>query len=547
LSDQLLMWLKCCCQQVLGARRAVLVAVLLCVVCLGAGCEFPLRAKVPPTSTPVTDQLLPTVEPTATRISPRSAANNIVIAIPSDPAGFDPHLGISPVSFQVMRNIYDTLVEVGERGALVPKLAESWSISEDRTTWSFSLKDGVFFEDGHQLTTRDVAYSIERLIDPVTSSPRAGEYGAIESISISDTLGIAFHLREPRVTLPLELADDWAAIVPEESADRLYARPSGTGPFRLQEWDKGNYVVLQRAKAADISAGLPIDQIVFRVMPTESERIRALQSGDVDVVAGLSISATQELWADRNAALLQIPAREVKVLAFNHARPPFDDLRVRQAICYGIDRGALIDAVWAGAAVPAGGEFSPGEPYYTDLTAYYPRDTVRARALLSEAGYPQGLDVAITVPVDSEYMRLAEALVPQLDEVGVRLEIIPVDWTIFLNQVYFGREFALTLMTHKGKTDPLAALGRYRSDSLWNYLNYANPEYDRLVTDVSAAGLEELADGLAAIQRFLVEDALAAYLASPLLTTAVSNEVKGCRLLADGLCDLRAVYKEPLR
>ena len=531
-----------------GLNHSAWAAIVLCVVCLGAGCSFPLRTVAQPTPSAVTAELSPTPTPTATRVSPRSATNNIVIAIPADPPGFDPHVAVSPISFLITRNIYDTLVEVGERGTLAPRLAEEWSTNEDRTMWSFSLKDNIFFGNGQRLTARDVAYSIERLIGPATANVRAGEYGVIESIGISDTLSINFHLREPKVTLPLELANDWAAIVPDESGDQLYTRPIGTGPFRLKEWERGRYVALERFSDVTLSSGgLAIDDLVFRVVPTEADRIYALQSGEVDIVAGLSISATYELQGDRDISLFQIPAAEVKVLAFNHARPPFDDLRVRQAICYGIDRQALIEEVWYGAAAPAGTEFSASDPYRAELTDAYPHDAPRAQALLAQAGYDRGLDAGISVPNDDQYMRLAEALARQLAEIGVRLEIVPVDWTVFLNEVYFGREFDLTLMTHKGKTDPLTALARYKSGSSWNYLNYANSEYDQMIASVSASAPDELVEGLTSLQRFLVEDAMVAYLASPLITTAVRNEVKGCRLLPDGLCDLRTVYKEPVR
>ncbi len=528
-------------------NRSILLIVLLVVIWLSPGCNLSLTAKGQPTTTRIENQLVPTVEPTATRISPRSATNNVVVAIPNDPVGFDPHLTVSPVSFQITRNIYDTLLGVNEKGELRAVLADRWSINEDGRTWSFSLKDHVLFGNGHRLTARDVAYSIERLIDPATANLRASDYGVIDSINISDTLSIDIHLREPKSTLGLELANDWAVIVPDESEDQLYAHPMGTGPFRLKEWEKGNYIILERSRSITGTNGLAPDEIVFRVIPEESERILAIQSGNVDIVAGLSISATQRLWEDRDISLWQIPAREAKVLAFNHARPPFDDLRVRQAICYGIDRQSLINVVWAGAATVAGGEFSSSDPYYTDLTAYYPYDVLQAKALLGEAGHTQGLDTTITVPMDEEYLQLAEVLVRQLAEIGVRVETIPVDWTVFLNQVYFGREFDLTFMTHKGKIDPLAALVRYKSDSFWNYLNYTNPKYDELLDNVAQANAEDLADGLTALQRLLVEDAMVAYLGSPLIMTAVRNEVKGCRLLPDGLCDLREVYKEPLR
>ena len=520
-------------------------ALLLFLITISTGCTLPPFGERKATPVSATALPEPTVKPTATRLPPQPTENNVVVAIPGNPAGFDPHLTVSPSSFEIVRYIYDTLVRTDAQGMPQPGLAERWEVSEDGQTWSFYLKDGVLFHNGKNLTGQDVVYSIERLIDPATANLRARDYSFIDSLTISDTLTINIHLNEPRATLPLDLANDWAAIVPEEAADKLSYRPIGTGPFQLKEWEKGNYVTLQRSVHITESVEPSIDEISFRIIPAEMARLNALKVGEVDIVTGLSLSATLQLHGDPDIVLASTPSRQVKVLAFNHERAPFDDARVRQGIQYGINRQALIDTVWPGAAVPSGGELSPADPFYIDLTSHYPYDIERAKALLGEAGYVQGIDTTLTVPADDEYMRMADELVHQLAEFGVRAEIMPVDWTVFLNQVYFGRDFELTTMTHKGKLVLIAAFARYTSDSPWNYLNYHNPAYDELVREAAEAKEEDISTTFAELQRLLSEDAVVVYLASPLTTTALRSRVQNCQLLPDGSCDLRLIRKEP--
>jgi peptide/nickel transport system substrate-binding protein len=520
-------------------------ATLLLPIAISTGCEalpFGGRQALPVLATTLPE---PTVEPTATRMLPQPTQGHLVVAIPHDPAGFDPHLTVSPSSFETIRYIYDTLVRTDAQGMPQAGLAERWEVSEDGRVWSFYLKDGILFHSGKNLTGQDVAYSIERLIDPATANLRAKDYSFIDSLTISDTLTVNIRLNEPRATLPLDLANEWAAIVPEEAGNQLYYRPIGTGPFQLKEWEKGNYVTLQRSLHITESVEPSIDEISFRIIPTETARLDALKAGEVDIVSGLSVAAMRQLHGDPDIVLAPVPARQVKVLAFNHEKAPFADALVRQGIQYGINRQALIDTVWPEAAVSSGGELSPSDPYYVDLTSLYPRDVERAKALLGDAGYVQGLDTTLTVPLDDEYLRIADELVRQLAEFGVRAEIVAVDWTVFMNQVYFGRDFELTTMTHRGKLDPIAAFSRYTSDSPWNYLNYRNRAYDELVSEAAEADAEDLSTVFAELQRTLTEDAAAVYLSAPLTTTAMRSRVKNCQLLPDGSCDLRLIRKEP--
>jgi peptide/nickel transport system substrate-binding protein len=524
-------------------------AVLFAAALWVAGCT-PVRidrvgspaSPVPGTATATTE---PTAVPTATEPAPTPGARNVIVAVAEEPGGFDPQLSVAPSSLEITQYVYDTLVRLDGTGALQPGLAESWEAGDGGQTWTFRLKKGIPFDNGRELVAQDVAYSLGRLIDPATASPRTKDYGLIDSITVSDTYTVTLHLKEADETLGFDLTNEWTAIVPEEAADQLYEHPVGTGPFRIREWRKGNYVAMERSQQSATSPAPAVDEVVFRVIPQEADRVAALRAGQVDIVAGLSLTATQQLRGDPNIVLAQAPSQQVKVLAFNQARPPFDDRRVRQAFCHGIDRQAVIAAVWQGLALPTGSELAPRMPYYADQLADCPYDVNKAKALLGEAGHAQGLSVVLSVPPDDEYARMAQEVTRQLAEIGVQVQSQPVDWVVFLNQVYFGRDFSLVTMSHKGKRDPVASLERYTSDSQWNYLGYRNPDYDALVKKAAEAATEdERRSMFAELQRMLADDAVAVYLAAPLTTVAVRRNIKGCVVSGAGDCDLRRVSKE---
>ncbi len=519
-------------------------ASLLCalsILWMVSACEpvsLPIAGS-PPTAVPSPEA---TPVPTPTRISPTPAANNVVIAIPDDPGSLDPQFALSPSSFEVTRNLYDTLLRVDENGNLQAGLAEHWSLSADKRSWIFRLRQDSHFQNGRPVVGGDVAFSLERLTDPESASPRANNYASIQTIVVANKYTVTVRTKEPDDTLPMALASDWAAIVPEEAAGRLSERPLGSGPFELTEWVKGNYLTLRRV--AEPTAGTPgPDEIVFRVIPDDAARVAALKAGEVDVALRIPSSLATEV-RDAGLTLAQTPTNEVKVVSFNEARPPFDDVRVRRALCDAVDRPALVQSVWQGMAVPVGSELSPALPAYVDLTAQYGYDPDRARALLQEAGVTTGLSVTLTIPPDDEYRRVAEQITSQWAAVGVQVIVQPLDWTVFLNQVYFGRDFSAAVMTHVGRLDPALALSRYVTGSKGDYVGYSNAAFDRLAEQAQSEALEKRPETFAALQRMLADDAVALYLAAPLTTTGLRTNVKGYRLLPDGSSDLSKIRKE---
>jgi peptide/nickel transport system substrate-binding protein len=519
-------------------------ASLLCalgVLLLVAACE-PVSLPVANSPSSAVPSPEATAVPTPTLIPPTPAANNVVVAIPDEPTSLDPQFALSPSSFDVTRNLYDTLLRVDEHGNLQAGLAEHWSLSADKRSWIFRLRKDSHFQNGRPVGGADVAFSLERLIDPENASPRAKDYATIQSITFTNTYTVTVRTKEPDDTLPTALAADWAAIVPEEAAGRLGERPLGSGAFELAEWIRGNYLTLRRiAPTSEASPGP--DEIVFRVIPDDAARVAALKAGEVDVALRIPPSLAVEM-KDPDLTLAQAPANQVKVVSFNEARPPFNDVRVRRALCDAVDRPALVQSVWQGMAVPVGSELSPAVPAYVDLTSQHTYDPAQARVLLQEAGITTGLSVTLTIPPDDEYRRIAEAIASQWAAVGVQTSVQPLDWTVFLNQVYFGRDFSAAVMTHIGRLDPALALTRYVTGNQGDYMGYSNPAYDQLAQQAQSEALEKRPETFAALQRMLADDAVALYLAAPLTTTGLRSNVKNYRLLPSGSSDLSQIRKE---
>jgi peptide/nickel transport system substrate-binding protein len=523
--------------------RCTSIICALFVVWALVACNPPRLPVVESTSSGANPSPEPTTVPTPTRVPPAPAANNLVVAIPDEPTSLDPQFALSPSGFEITRNLYETLLRVDEHGNLQPGLAERWSLSADGRSWIFRLRRDSRFQNGRPVDGADVAFSLERLMDPDAASPRAKDYATIQTITISNTYTVTVRTKTPDDTLPLRLAADWAAIVPEEAADRLSERPLGSGAFELAEWARGSYVALRRiAPASDASPGP--DEIVFRVIPDDAARVAALKAGEVDIALRIPPSLAVEMKGSPDLTLVQTPANQVKVVSFNEARAPFNDVRVRRALCAAVDRTTLVQSVWQGTAVPVGSELSPAMPAYVDLTSQYAYNPAQARALLQEAGVTTGLSVTITIPPDDEYRRIAEAVASQWAAIGVQATVQPLDWTVFLNQVYFGREFSVTVMTHIGRLDATQALARYVTGSQGDYMSYSSPAYDQLAQQAQSEALDKRPGTFAALQRMLADEAVALYLASPLTTTGLRSNVANYRLLPSGGSDLSQVRKQ---
>lgn len=467
--------------------------------------------------------------------------NKVVVVIPQDPDYLDPHLASAAGTYEIMFNVYEGLLKPTPDGSLLPALAERYTVTEDGLVYTFYLRPGVKFHNGQPVTVADVKYSLERLMGTETGEPLSPFFSKVVAVEAPDERKIILKLKEVDASLLSNLTT--AAIVPKGHRE-LNTRPVGTGPFRFVEYRPGQRIIL--AKFADYwQAGRPyLDKVEFRIIPDREAALIALKNGTVDIYPRIDVNRTAELGKDFYT--LQSMQNLVQVLALNLKREPFTDRRVRRAINHAVNKDELIELAAFGFGTKLGSGFSPAMAYYHEpgLENMYPTDLAKAREFLAEAGYPDGFRTVLTVPSNYPFhVDTAQIIVEQLKKVGIEAEIELVEWAVWLQRVYHGRDYAMTITGLSGKLDPLPVLIRYTSDYANNFFNYQNPEFDQLYRLAAAESDPEKRAALyKKAQRVLAEDAAAVFLMDPHYIVALRKELAGYQMYPIYIQDLSTVY-----
>ncbi len=412
------------------------------------------------------------------------AQSHLDFAISGNPDTLDPHATRGTLTFQVVRSIYDTLLEPNAQGDLVPALAESWEASPDGLEWTFRLRRDVAFHHGRELTSEDVVATINRIIDPAFASPNISDFEAIEAVEALDGYTVRLVLSRPHAPLLAALASGWAAILPADliaAGHDFGGEPVGTGPFVFEEWVRDSRIVLRKNEAYWMDGRPRIDGVTFFVITERAVQIQGLLTGEVDVVDIVTDTDIDLLKENPETKVDTDLSSLVMVVAVNNAREPFDDLRLRQAISLAIDRQPVLDVAYGGGE-PVGSFIDSGDPAYPDFADVYPFDPDRARELVEEIDLPDDFVVRFAVPQNFQpHVRAAEIYQNMLTEVGLRAELRLLDWSTWLSEVYRGSDFDVTVIGHTGKLDPDGALGPY--DSPKNYVGWYNREAAGLIAE----------------------------------------------------------------
>jgi peptide/nickel transport system substrate-binding protein len=318
------------------------------------------------------------------------------------------------------------------------------------------------------------------------------------------------------------------AIVPAANDGKHDKEPIGTGPYRFVSYEPQQRIVLEKFADYWQDTREMIDQVEFRIIKDDQTALLQLQSGAIDFTG---VSAEQIETLGNAFTIVSHPANSVFIMGMNHARPPFDKLEVRQAIYHAIDRDAIIKAVFDGYAVKLGSNMSPVmAKYYQDgLQDRYPYDPERAKALLAQAGYANGFTTTLSISSHADiYGRTAQLVVDQLARVGIQATIETVEFGVWLERIYTNREFETTLIDFTGKMDPQAVLGRYTSDFRRNFINYKNPEYDKLIEQALRATDEKTqVERYKQAQKVLTEDVAAIFLLDYQFNWAMKPTIQG--------------------
>jgi len=473
-----------------------------------------------------------------------SYGGHLVVAVPVDPDTFDPHKAVAAATEEIEFNIYQGLVSFDQEGRIIPCLAESWEVSEDGRVYTFLVRKGVLFHNGRELTASDVIFSLERVKDDATGFPLSWPKRMVE-IAAVDERTVRITLDEPYAPFLSELVD--AAIIPPEAAGDLATRPVGTGPFRMVEWVHGSHIELERFEDY-WEEGVPyLDRVTFRIIPDPATAILNLKAGTIHVIPRLSADVAWDVEATAGLKLIEGPMNAVQLMALNWDREPLSDKRVRQAINHAIDKDLLIEGAAWGYGTKLGSNMSPVmESYYVELSDFYQYDPQRAKALLAEAGYPNGFEVTLSLPSSYDlHVKTGEMVAAMLAEVGIRVRIELVEWGTWLDRIYTKRDYDMTIVGLTGKLDPHTVLSRYESSYARNFTNFRSDEYDKLIEEgLRSSDFARRQEIYRRCQEILAEEAAAVFIMDPSDLVAMRENVSGWRFYPKYVDDLRYVYFE---
>lgn len=463
------------------------------------------------------------------------------INMESEPDNLDPWLSAASDTEAVFHNVFEGLVLFDETGALIPGLAKSWDISDDGLTYTFHLRDDVTFHNGKAFSAEDVVYTYEALSGLGGEEPLSSKFTNVTAINAIDDYTVELTLGEADAAF---LQYTRVAVLPKGYEDQSSA-PVGTGPFVFEKYVPGQMVVLEKNENYyDESRMAKIDEAQIYIMGDDSAVLTALQSGQLD--AGI-VYADSADYLSGDFTINSSPQNMVQLFALNNSVEPFDDVRVRQAFEYAINKDQIIDGVFAGYATELYSNFSPVMSYFynDELSNVYTYDVEKAKELMAEAGYEDGFDITITVPSNyQKHVDTAQVIAQQLKEINVNATIEPVEWGQWLEQVYTNAEYETTIVGLTGKLDPNDILGRYVSDYGKNFMKYSNPDYDKLIEEAKTASDEERVELFKECQKVLTEDAAAVWICDPNAIAVTRSDLKGYTFYPVSFIDLSKLYYE---
>lgn len=413
------------------------------------------------------------------------ATGELIIGKGAEAVGFDPGVVTAVSSIDLLHMTYENLVVFDDNAVPQPQLAESWEIVDD-LTYIFTLKSGVSFHDGKPLTASDVAYSIMRIKDEATASPRASQFALVDTVEATDDRTVTFNLSAPYGPFLATLAASYSAILPslDPPAD-FQTTINGTGPFMLSQYTQDTETIMA-ANPAYREPGIPrLATLNYRILPDEPSRLAAIRTGDIQLTTLADPISADSARTSEGVTVVEQETTDYYLLGFNCLQAPFDNPKVRQALSLAVDRQAIIDAVFfgkgqvTGPIVPTLGDWA--QP--VDQLPRYQQDIDGARALLEESGVT---DLSFNVLVGTlypEFISIALVIQDQLSEIGVTMTLDQVEWGTFVDR-WLARDFESFVSYNGSGNDPdLAVYAMLSSGGSTNAFQFSDEEVDRLLNN----------------------------------------------------------------
>lgn len=454
----------------------------------------------------------------------------------------DPHQTVAAGTREVLFNIFEGLVKPNSDGEMIPAVAEKYTLSEDGTTYTFTLREGVKFHNGQTVTAEDVVYSINRCaaVPEGQEKPLVAAFSAVKSVEALDEKTVAVTIAQRDLEFISYMT---AAIIPAGYADQATA-PVGTGPFKFVSRTPQQDFVMERFEDY---WGAPawLDKVTYKICENADALVMNLNGGSIDLCAHLTSAQASQL--NQSFQVLEGTMNLVQAIYLNNQAKPFDNQLVRQALCYAIDRQGIMDMVADGHGTAVGSSIYPAFTKYflPELVDKYPHDVAKAKELLAQAGYPDGFDMTISVPNNYQpHMDTAEVVAEQLREAGINVTIQPVEWSTWLDTIYNGRQFQATVVgVDAANMTARAMLERFTSDYGKNFINYNNPAYDALFQKaINAQDEAEQTDLYKQMETMLADTAANVYIQDLSDLVAMRQDLGGLKFYPIYVLDLSTVY-----
>ncbi|MEV0612452.1 ABC transporter substrate-binding protein [Nonomuraea sp. NPDC050404] len=399
-------------------------------------------------------------------------------------------------------NVYEGLVKLDQDGQIVPLLAEKWDVSDDRLTYTFTLRENVKFSSGAPFTADDVVFSLDRVKTDWKLKIKS-QFDVIDRVEKKDDATAVVTLKRPSNGFLYSMATRLGAMFSRTGVADLANKPVGTGPYTLGSWRRGDSIQLG-ANPAYWGTKPPLSAITLKYFKDATAMNNALLTGGIDVISSVQAPESLQQFADTSRfQTVEGTTNGEVVLSMNNKRPPFDDKQVRQAVRHAIDHKVLLDTAWAGRGELIGSMVPPTDPWYEDRTGDYPYNAAKARQLLGGKTY----SVKMRIPNLPYAVNSAQVVKSQLAQIGITAEIEPLEFPArWLDQVFTKGDYHLSIINHVEPRD----MGIFADKSY--YFGYDNPEFGRLLESADQGTEDQQADDLKQAAKLLSDDAAADWL-----------------------------------
>jgi len=418
---------------------------------------------------------------------------NLRAALTGEPDVLDPAKSSIYTGAQVYEGIFSKLIDMDASGQFVPDLASSWE-QTDPLTWKFTLTAAATFHNGEKFTSADVVYTFNRILDPATASAYAGLYDQIASIEANDPTTVTFHLKGSFGAFLTNLATNGEIVNKKaiETSDPA-RQPVGTGPFEFVEWVQGDHITVKKNPDYFNAAKPHLDTITFKFLPVDQSRIDALSAGEIDWADAVPLQQVPALSTDPRFTYVTSKVAGIPdYLAMNTTQAPFNNPKVRQAIALAINRSDIRDAAYLGTGELGLEEVPTGSTWYDESGVFAAKqDIAKAKSLLAEAGYPQGLSVEyLGLSQYPELLKTGQVIRDELKAIGIDMTINPVDVSVWFDAFTSGN-YKITSAYQERTIDPDNFYSLViKSGGPLNTTGYSNPEVDALIAQAAASNDE---------------------------------------------------------